>query len=673
LHPWFPLRESLALLQSDECQPGEAPLEWSVLDGVLGRLGPGDSPIQFPETETPDSASFADPREYQGVESLDVQEIMSGDPATRPNVLFYHGHVSAMLPRRQAPGARTCLFFHDSNPPDSSGGVSDYPGLGLVSKYSLPVPLLEAAPPQFHTDSVVVVSGCSSVSTEDSLDIVDQYLQKNSVFVGTSFPILSGNDSCAADVFLAKALRRSSSQYLAHALLQAQRFEFPVGRPDPSDLVSRAALCMFGDVRASLMLPPASDGTDSRPFISMRVVDRWYRGFRSLGLVEKRPMTYQNLAEAEPYPASDRFVLSDDGIQLTLAPLAPAIDLCRLVPGKYVLLGPAFSSRHSVAVSSKEFPSWDAVAAAIREAADQRRDRLKIGVVRETLTSTRMLVHFVLNKVIELEGDRLRDVRPEELIARTMEMLEFPLPGGTDTCPVDFLRTMDMALAVRGNASRVKEIGLNLLTDDLETDVAQLLGVGRLSRGVWLARSSSLEDVAKRTALSEFFDSLNSAIGERSPGDPFPVENPDDTPLPTFIRAEPADLEGIKLFAEQCVMLGVGEFRWENFACVPLIESASAVAALSAVGDMGSARKDGQGAAFLEFADRTSELRGELLAVVQQRDAWERGVLLLRANAVVDRWAERHGVDGTDLGLEVVDTIGALTAEVMLREARWRG
>src|SRR5206468_2691958 len=94
------------------------------------------------------------------------------------------------------------------------------------------------------------------------------------------------------------------------------------------------------------------------------------------------------------------------GVELAIPPLAVSIDLCLSDPGNYVILGPAFSSKESVALVSKRFKSSEEMSQEVLKR-NKEGQEFQIGILAPRLTSTymaRLAVQRILTDHFQAEA-----------------------------------------------------------------------------------------------------------------------------------------------------------------------------------------------------------------------------------------------------------------------------
>jgi hypothetical protein len=558
LKDWIPITPAIAQIYSKDTR-----LVWRLVDGFLGV---DDQPL--PERFESDTVAA----EFEGVDINLLRDSLN--QKKKPNLVFYQGHWKNRLDG-ETQVSRPFIYLHDPRPTST-------PDPQIRSAPSLPVPLLDIIEPKVYAESVLIMNGCNSAAPLEQASYIQDFIDQHSVFIGASYPLVAYGERSSIGPLLTNLI---DNKHLAHTLLQANQLEKPAAQKhfNPRDLYFKAALCLFGDVRAHLFLKWNTTTLDNVTPIQLVLTNRWKEGFEKLQLKHSKGLTFRMDIPAN-YAPTDKFAMTDKGVQIAITPLATAIDLCNSDAGHYKILGPAFTSRESVAIVSRKIKTLQELSAAMEKAWIDGK-ALRVGILAMRLTSTFML------KGVMLE-DSFPDGRPEWLTLSNWPKLityhpAFLQGNSVDMLTDEFLDSVDLTLVLHEDPEKITEKRLFVILKDLETQTAARLGLKtkRLPRGIFITKRENLVNEADASAVEEFCNLYNDRVHSfEQSGYPFSVETTHDIPLYTYGRANKHDIEAIKVFAETS-FFAHEPFDWNNFAYIPVITRKNAVTAISELGN----------------------------------------------------------------------------------------
>jgi hypothetical protein len=628
LEPWMPLSKELFEAAYPFIEDGK--LSWRMLDGVLGDQLLGlDKESLFNQASNP-------VKKFYGVDKGQVRVALDTEGlTTAPNIILYQGHWFNYR-FKQVAEEPPYIFLNNSNKVRYE--KSDDKTASPISESNLPVPLLGLIPPPDSQNKILIMNACGSASSLDQAIYIQKYISLNSIFIGTNYPVLAGSAGPSSDALLRSILR---NPFLAHALLEVNwlKGSLQIGSGDKDEMYKEiyknAALCQFGDVTTSLVKGYDTASKDNRSRLLLKLTNRWKEGFAQLGLMDMEGMTFQIETIQDLSPAGD-FVLADEGVQVALAPLVVAIDLCRQDPGTYVILGPAFSSRESVALISRKFRNWDEFHQEL-ERRIKMNNKIVLGILTHRLTSTYM-IQIMLMQVLEQKygaeekekgyGNRYK---AKETIRNHVE-LRLAHWGGQGDAEVlshnDFLNDVDLSLSLNQTRDQLNGLGA-ILAEDIETRVVDLLPIpsDELPRGVFITRRKCLTSADERLSILEICRFFNSAIQQQEMSNQAEAagrESPKDIPLRTYDRSNPKHLVAIQQFAQTDFFDGIGGFGWENFSHMPRVEVSSTElkVIVSNLGKLDDESLGILGVDKIKVAEGVSELLSRLTTKVETQNYW---------------------------------------------------
>jgi hypothetical protein len=559
LQQWMPIDPEIAQIYSKDAR-----LVWRMVDGFLGV---DDQPR--PDRFESDNVSA----EFEGVDINLLKDSLKQEK--RPNLVFYQGHWKNRL-NTETQVSRPFIYLHDPKPTSSADPQ-------VPSAPTLPVPLLDTIEPKVYAESVLIMNACNSAAPLERATYIQDFIDQHSVFIGANYPLVAHGEGTSIGPLLTNLI---DNKHLAHTLLQANQLEKPAHQKhfNPRHLYFKAALCLFGDVRAHLFLKWNTTTQDNVTPIQLVLTNRWKEGFEKLQLKHSKGLTFRMDIPAN-YAPTDKFAMTDKGVQIAITPLATAIDLCNSDAGHYRILGPAFTSRQSVAIVSRKIHSLQKLAESLEKAWIDGVP-LRVGILATRLTSTFMLKGVILE-------DAFPDRQPQWLTLSNWPKLityhpAFSQGNSVDVLKDEFLDSVDLTLILHEDPEKVVEKKLFVISEDLETKTATRLGLKtkRLPRGIFITKRENLVNEADASAVEEFCNLYNDRVlsfEESAEEYPFNVESTHDIPLYTFGRANRHDLQAIKAFAETS-FFAHEPFDWNNFAYVPVITSDKALTVVSELG-----------------------------------------------------------------------------------------
>lgn len=607
----FPLkRDIIKLLES---LINTSPLKWRLMDGVFGDL----SQSEASSSVLNDAPSKED---FQGVSSDLVRDLLD-IPSESPNFIYYHGH--SKLESDEQGFSQPHLYFHDdsiiSPDIDFKTLLVDYESFyGLLAGS----PLLEIMPPSLCRDSILIMNTCGSAINCNQSEYIQKYINEKSLFIGSNYSLLDDPDGSSANNFLENILR-NREQFIAHCLLYAQLYNgisHPINNSQLCEIYKKASLCLFGDVRANLILKFDDEFKDNVIPIKLLITDRWKLGFEQLGISHSRNLSFLVVGEEE-HPPSYNFVLSDGQVKIALAPLSVAIDLCIVDPANYIILGSAFSSSGSVGLVSQKIVDWNKLKEKI-ETYYQSRKTFYIGILKERLTSTFMVLAVFYNKLNQFFGKEKVDKIFRDVVKLKSVKLETGKPKFLDS---SFLNEVDITLVLDEEIEAVKARGLHILSEDVETEAARVLGIsgGIIPRGVFLTRKNWFRKPDDKPAIIEFCNNFNIKVGEfKQQGKKIEIASKKDIPLYTYNKNDPSELKAIKTIAESGFFGSNISFDWTNFAFKLSISKAKAERIILDIGnninfdDYPSRDKDDEGR-------KLKNLQSRCLAELNTKSEWD--------------------------------------------------
>lgn len=601
LKDWIPITAEIAEIYSKDTR-----LVWRLVDGFLGV---DDQPL--PDRFENDTV----PAEFEGVDINLLTDSLK--EKKKPNLVFYQGHWKNRL-NAETQVSRPFIYLHDPRPTSTLDPQ-------IRSAPSLPVPLLDIIEPKDYAESVLIMNACNSAAPLERATYIQDFIDQHSVFIGASYPLVAYGEGSSIGPLLTNLI---DNKHLAHTLLQANQLEKPIGQKhfNPRDLYFKAALCLFGDVRAHLFLRWDTTTQDNVTQIQLVLTTRWRKGFERLQLKHSRGLTFR-MDIPENYAPTENFAMTGSGVQIAITPLATAIDLCNSDAGHYKILGPAFTSKESVAIVSRKIKTLQQLSEALEKAWTDRIP-LRVGILAARLTSTFMLKEVMLE-------DTFPGNRPEWLTLSNWPKFvtyhpAFSQGNSADMLKDEFLDSVDLTLILHEDREKVIEEGLSFISEDLETQTAKRLGVKteRLPRGIFITKRENLVNEADAAAVEEFCDLYNqrvSSFEESEEEFPFGVETTHDIPLYTYARANRHDVDAIKIFAETS-FFAHEPFDWDNFAYVPVITRDRALTAVSELGKCldGSKRKAMSEDDALRIGQEIKAFEKTLHVKVSRPESWSR-------------------------------------------------
>jgi hypothetical protein len=553
LHPWFPISQDTATAAYPFISDGV--LTWRLLDGVIG-----DQYVNHGQSDLNEQAKLSGG--FRGVGMRSVREALRSREKT-PNLVVYQGHwVNDTLD--DVAEEPPYLGLDDGRNQRSSKSDTSLPLSGTM----LPVPLLTLIPAKTE-NKILIMNACSSGAALNQGRVIQKYIEARSVFIGANYPLLADLSGPSVDALLRAILR---NRYLAHALSETNWLQTDLrgDSPDASEVFQKAGLCLFGDVRTSLLSEMDEKTGDNLARLTMKLTDKWADALDRLGLRDYAGMTFITHPE-DLSPARD-FSLTDTGAQLALAPLVVAIDLCNAGQGRYVILGPAFSSTESVAVVSKKFETWDDFNEELkRRILDNK--QMVLGLLTNRLTSTYM-TEVLMRDVMT---SKHKDLSAEHLWRKFIKKYYAFFDGQGDAKRLanpSFIKNVDLSLVLNEPRATLSKLG-NVLTEDLETQVVKLLGLegNVLPRGILLTTRECLRSEKQRDEIIEFCNEFNKRVQKTKdqPGSDPADGLPDVLALFTCERANSDHLSAIRQFAETD-FFSERSFGWENFMYRPRSE-----------------------------------------------------------------------------------------------------
>lgn len=545
-------------------------LRWCMLDGFHGNK---DNPSEGVLASEAPAALEAAP--FLGVCPRNVHEALN---SIQPDIWFYHGHWD----NRQAEGVGTppYLVLDDPMVPPSVRNIRRV----AEKRASL---LDTIAPPHKHRNSVFIMNACSSGGEPLLSQFITRFLQENSLFFGSAYPLLADMPGSSAALLLENILTEGTKENLAHLLRQAQELSTDLKQKDfdAVELYKKASLCLFGDVTAHLGRPVTKKGPSTEidstvspqgsvshiappgtmldtvgDDVVLKITDNWRKALlEDIGLTEAAfdgRFTFKRV-HGEELPATADYDLSDQRLEIALCPLATAILKCVSEPNDYVILGPGMGSVGAVGLAARS--NFGGTLSEALKTFVANDCQFHIELKQRNLSSTYMVRFLCLDAIFSLPPNS-RKRSPDWYLDFTYQSERAST------------REPDAVLVLWGKPILPQLDYREFLERDVEGTIARRLSIEYIPRGVFLGRKNAIADSEKATRLQDFFRAFNGALRAKASSDSPTgcVVRGKTVVFPSFDKAHWSYLRAIKNFADQIMYRNDPyQLSWQSFYCRP--------------------------------------------------------------------------------------------------------
>lgn len=533
----------------------EGDLKWEMLDGYIKHVKDPKRGVFFSIERNRTSHKF------KGICKNDILTIKKN---YEPNIWFYHGHWENKTSNIGCPPPT--IFLHNEmkhSNKDSRG---------------LPASLLKhIAPPSDHKDSVFIMNACSSGSEPNISNFITEYLETKSLFFGTNYSILANMPNSSASLLLEGIIKDGKSKYLAHILLNSQRLKTKLNNDndgiDYVELYSKAALCLFGDVRANLgFIFDEVKGDNISPLL-LKITKEWQNIFEDLFNINSDTIgsgfSFSGI-EAEGLASTADYILSKDRPELAICPLATAIRLCENDPDEYIILGPAITSVSMVNLASEKTKPYSNFKEMITTSFRGNKEII-IGLRKPTLTSSYMVNLLINNHLNNIE----KNAEKVLLFIRKFVKYRYESEGYDFINNEEHQKEVDAFLVLFEDNEKIENSqNTKFVLKDIETAVAEILN-DILPRGVFLGNKKALNNEYFKNIFDEFFKKynniLNEKVGANSKDGYVNVQNVKG--FFTYSETNPRFLRAIKKFYDKAMFHNpINSLKWDSFYVKPTID-----------------------------------------------------------------------------------------------------